>query len=64
MSGTTEPLQFQEFPVLEAMVHPNYTVANLKQNVAILTTNGAIPFGQIPTINNICVPSELKVSNF
>lgn len=39
-------------------IHPNFTLGNLKNNIAILKTDVLIPLGVVPTIGSICIPSE------
>jgi len=39
-------------------IHPNFTISNLRNDIAILRLSSFIPLGQYPTIGTICLPSE------
>ncbi|KAG5667069.1 hypothetical protein PVAND_015069 [Polypedilum vanderplanki] len=59
--ATTEP-----FPALTInatfAIHPNFTVPNLKNNIAIITLSQRVPLGKYPTITNICLPN-MNITN-
>lgn len=43
----TEPFAAQEYNVARIFVHPQYTAANLKNNVAILRLSTSVILGQV-----------------
>lgn len=61
-SASTEPLAAQEFFVSRIFVHPLFTSANLKNDIALIRLSSPVPLGQLPTIGTVCLPSN-QVSN-
>jgi hypothetical protein len=61
MNATTEAL-----PRIESLgmfqIHPNFTVSNLRNNIAVINLFTPIFLGQFPHITNICVPNT-PISN-
>lgn len=43
------------------MKHPNFTVSNLKNNIAVIRLPTALALGQVPNVQNICLPSKLTL---
>lgn len=58
-SASAEPLAAQEFFVQRIFVHPQYSSANLRNNIALLRLSSAVPLGLVPTITTACLPSNL-----
>ena len=54
----SEPLEAIERNVT-IHIHPNFTLSNLKNDLAILRLNTMVPLGQYPTIGTVCLPSKL-----
>lgn len=61
-SVSTEPIAAQEFNVARIFVHPQYTAANLKNDIAILRLATPVQLGQVPTITTACIPSTVVSS--
>nr|XP_040222106.2 phenoloxidase-activating factor 2-like [Anopheles coluzzii] len=55
-ASTTEPLPVQEFTVARYFVHPSFTAANLRNDIAILRLSGTVALGTTPTIATACLP--------
>lgn len=55
--AATEPIPVQEFFVSRVFIHPQFTSANLKNDIAILRTSAAIPLGVSPVVSTVCLPS-------
>lgn len=56
---STEPLPAVEFIVSRIFVHPQFTAANLRNNIAILRLSTPVQLGQVPTITTACLPSTV-----
>ena len=62
-SNIIEP--FTPFEVnVTYVIHPNFTLGNLKNNIAILTAQSQIPIGSLPTIGSVCLPSKTFPLNY
>lgn len=58
-SSSTEPIPAQEFQVSRIFIHPQFTVSNLRNDIAILRLATPVPLGQVPTITTACIPSSV-----
>lgn len=61
-SSSTEPIAAQEFNVARIFIHPQFTAANLRNDIAILRLASTVPLGQVPTITTACIPSTVVSS--
>lgn len=39
------------------VMHPNFNLRNLRNNIAVMFLERPAPFGMYPTITNLCIPS-------
>ncbi|XP_070506196.1 mucin-5AC-like [Chironomus tepperi] len=57
LTASQEPLDRVTLTSAAIMMHPNFTAASLRNNIAIIRLNSAVALGQLPTIGSICLPS-------
>lgn len=55
----SEPLPYMEFNVSKITIHKNYKAASLKNSMAVLRLEKAVPLGRYPTIATACLPGNL-----
>ncbi|XP_050085810.1 phenoloxidase-activating factor 2-like isoform X2 [Anopheles aquasalis] len=55
-ASTREPLPTQEFTVTRYFVHPSFSSANLRNDIALLRLSGTVTLGTVPTITTACLP--------
>ncbi|XP_049535764.1 phenoloxidase-activating factor 2-like isoform X1 [Anopheles darlingi] len=55
-ASTTEPFPVQEFTVTRYFVHPSFSSANLRNDIALLRLSGTVTLGTVPTITTACLP--------
>lgn len=53
-----EPIKAAEINVELVFTHPRYNSRNLQYDLSVLRLISNAPLGQVPTITNICLPSE------
>jgi hypothetical protein len=56
-SSSTEPIPAQEYLVLRTFIHPQFTAANLRNDLAILRTSTPVQLGASPAVSTVCLPS-------
>ncbi|XP_058055698.1 phenoloxidase-activating factor 2-like [Anopheles bellator] len=62
-ASTTESLPVQDFTVARYFVHPNFTVANLRNDIAVLRLSTVVNLGVTPTIATACLSTASFVGN-
>lgn len=63
MAKKTLPLPRLELNASFVM-HPQFILKNLRNNIAVLTFESPVPLGKYPTITNMCIPSKKNYLNF
>lgn len=58
VSGKLNVFKSFEANASSIIYHPQYNSKNLKYDLAIIRLSAPAPLGQVPTLTNICLPSE------
>jgi type IV secretory pathway component VirB8 len=59
VTAAKEALDRYDIMAYTVVNHPSYNAKNLKNDISIIKLTTKAPLGKLPTISNICMPSEL-----
>ncbi|XP_063992387.1 phenoloxidase-activating factor 2-like [Diachasmimorpha longicaudata] len=57
--ATVEPNPYVEFRPKSMVIHPNFVVSTLQNDVAVIRLNGVAPITTAPNINTACLPTAM-----